>query len=325
MSYPSAAAATLVDVASDDALCAAWRGADGSLKQEVVEAIGALILDHAQQLDNDLRIEQVEELRDYFRALLEADDAVLQHGAQLWPTLARQGVGLQWLGQLFGRVDELFEAFLRLSDTPAAQSRYRGVMFRQLGELGDQLRAQTRHDLGVAFHDRFTQLPTKYIVEQRLGDYVAQLAHDKTLLAVLVVQIEHLPGMVERLGAGSMDELFLGCVNRIREALREQDFIGQLARNQLALLLPKLRTEAHALLAANKVARVLDTHAMANGLEIPARLSIGVTLAPRDGADAELLLHKAELARRQARERGEEYLRYDAEFGTEELKQRALE
>jgi diguanylate cyclase (GGDEF)-like protein len=89
------------------------------------------------------------------------------------------------------------------------------------------------------------------------------------------------------------------------EVLRERDFLGEIGRDGLACVLETVPSAGVALLAAEKLLRVLDEPVLAGEHELWARPAIGVALFPGDGEDAAALLSNARAACLAARSRAE--------------------
>lgn len=87
------------------------------------------------------------------------------------------------------------------------------------------------------------------------------------------------------------------------EVLRPQDALCELGRDEFALALDSVSSPGVALLAAEKVLRVLDTPVLAGDDEVFTRTAIGIALFPEHGADAATLLQHARTACRAARRR----------------------
>ena len=80
------------------------------------------------------------------------------------------------------------------------------------------------------------------------------------------------------------------------DVLRPDDLVGDVGRDQLACVLSTVEGPAVALLAAEKILRVLSVPSWIGEEEIYARPSIGIAMYPADGDQAESLLQKAKSA-----------------------------
>lgn len=96
------------------------------------------------------------------------------------------------------------------------------------------------------------------------------------------------------------DYLSMAARTRIRAALRPQDRILPVGDNTFALILPNLRDSGHALLAANRLVRAFREPLLVGERLQQALPTIGITMYPEHGEQAEILCHAAEQAFAQA-------------------------
>ena len=104
----------------------------------------------------------------------------------------------------------------------------------------------------------------------------------------------------------------IGKVLRER-VLRSADMLLSLSRDEFACILDPVTSEGVAILAAQKILRVLDTPLEVDDAVIAAEPSIGIALYPEHGKDAERLLQHAKAALRTARSGEERIYLYRAD------------
>lgn len=109
----------------------------------------------------------------------------------------------------------------------------------------------------------------------------------------------------------ALEALHDAAIARVREVARADDLLCRLGSSGFALILPRLRSEAQILLAANKVISVLEQPFTFHdgGFRVPARL--GCAWAPEHGAAAEELVAHARLAMNEAGRRDERVELFD--------------
>jgi diguanylate cyclase len=310
------------------ALLAAAR--DDTLLDELMAQIGALL--HAER--TVLSEETTAKIADYFVRVstltLEPRDVIPHREA--WRELTRKDIEPGWIMRPFAYVNERLGAHAKAlfgDDSlgyEAAQRALGKLAFFHLGAIFELMHDARRQLHGTfALHHALTKLPNRILLLDLLHDRMAQNAKTNSKLAALLIDIEFSSVVLNSVTAMTHDDLMLECADRLRSILREEDVLGQSGRNQFCLVLPNLKIEGQALLAASKFARLLEIPIAKQGIEVPARISVGIAISPNHGRDAELLLQRAELAKREARQRGEPVLVYEDVFGEEELGQRLLE
>ena len=303
---------------------------DDAQLDELVAQIGALL--HSDR--SVLSEETSAKIADYFVRVstltLEPRDIVPHREA--WRELTRKDVEPGWIMRPFAYVNERLGAHAKAlfgNDLPqyeAAQRALGKLAFFQLSAIFELMHDARRQMHGTfALHHALTKLPNRILFLDLLHDRLAQNARSNGKLATLLIDIEFSSVVLNSVTAMTHDDLMLECADRLRSILREEDVLGQSGRNQFCLILPNLKIEGQAQLAASKFARLLEIPIAKQGIEVPARISVGIAISPNHGRDPELLLQRAELAKREARQRGDQVLVYEDVFGEEELNQRLLE
>jgi len=127
-----------------------------------------------------------------------------------------------------------------------------------------------------------------------------------TSLAVLFVDYDVVARLDSAQGFEAGNAAHWCLVGRMREdVLRPQDALGEIARGQMACALYPIHGAVDARLAAAKAMRLLGAPIPLGDTQVHARPAIGIALCPEHGADPDLLLKRARIACRAARERHE--------------------
>jgi EAL domain-containing protein (putative c-di-GMP-specific phosphodiesterase class I) len=103
--------------------------------------------------------------------------------------------------------------------------------------------------------------------------------------------------------------------------VREEDTVARLGGDEFTVILSDVKTSKDAEAVAHKILAAFGRTFVLDGNEAFVSTSVGITLCPDDGLDAELLLRNADAAMYQAKEQGRHTLR----FFTPKLNERALE
>lgn len=136
---------------------------------------------------------------------------------------------------------------------------------------------------------------------------LASSAAEREAAAVIVVDLEHVLAIDQALGCQAGDRVLHAVVRRLaREAGREA-VLGRLGGDSFAVLLGGLKTPRAAALAEAlswRLHHALAEPVLVGGIPVDTQTSIGWAwgpAAPSDAIDADLLLHRAETAMREAR------------------------
>lgn len=158
--------------------------------------------------------------------------------------------------------------------------------------------------LRLAYRDRLTGLSNRASLVERLDLELAHARRDKTLLALLFLDLDGLKRVNDTLGHQAGDALLVGVADRLREALREADTIARLGGDEFTVLLPRLEDADHAGAVADKLLEALATPVRHEGRDLVASASLGLALYPGDGADGPELLEHADAAMYRAKQAG---------------------
>ena len=155
---------------------------------------------------------------------------------------------------------------------------------------------------------------------QWMREHVAGCDTAGASLAVLFVDYDVVARLDSAQGFEAGNAAHWCLVGRMRDdVLRPQDALGEIARGQMACALFPIHGAGVARLAANKAMRLLGAPIPLGDTQVHARSAIGIALCPEHGTDPDLLLKRARIACRTARERHERI----AEFSEEQEDPRA--
>jgi diguanylate cyclase (GGDEF)-like protein len=121
---------------------------------------------------------------------------------------------------------------------------------------------------------------------------------------VLFVDLDGFKSINDSLGHGVGDDLLQVCAERLREDLRHTDMVARLGGDEFVLVVENAADASAAVAVANGVLRRLGEEIVVNGLPLRVSASIGIAFYPRDGGNADELLHSADAAMYAAKQSG---------------------
>jgi diguanylate cyclase (GGDEF)-like protein/PAS domain S-box-containing protein len=191
------------------------------------------------------------------------------------------------------------------------------LVFRDVS-TAHALAAQIAH---LAEHDSLTDLPNRLLLNDRLEQAIAMAArlHDK--LAVLFLDLDGFKHINDSLGHPTGDMLLQSVAKRLRDCVRAPDTISRQGGDEFIVLLRTLHTPEDAIVATNRILKAVAVPHSIEHRELHVSASIGVSLYPDDGQDAETLIKNADTAMYQAKESG----RHGYKFFMPEMNIRAVE
>ncbi len=185
-----------------------------------------------------------------------------------------------------------------------------------------------------AEHDFLTGLPNRMLLNDRLGQAIALASRHRQKVAVLFLDLDGFKHINDSLGHSIGDKLLRSIAGRLVEVVRSPDTVSRQGGDEFVVLLSEVeRWEEAAGVAKEMLQALAEPHAIdLHDLHVTA--SIGVSIYPDDGLDAETLIKKADTAMYQAKANGRRgvqffkpamYLRAVARQSIEESLRRALE
>jgi len=170
-----------------------------------------------------------------------------------------------------------------------------GALLQRLS-LESKLRLERSKLDHMAHHDHLTGLPNRVLLSDRLEHALARDRRARLGTALLVVDLDGFKTVNDTFGHAAGDQLLAAVGARLREALRDEDTVARLGGDEFAVVASGLQEPAAAGAVARKVAAVVSDGYAVAGREVRVGGSIGVAVAPQDGADAGTLLKNADLA-----------------------------
>ncbi|MBV9478526.1 MAG: diguanylate cyclase, partial [Acidobacteria bacterium] len=184
-------------------------------------------------------------------------------------------------------------------------------------DITERKRAEERLTFD-AFHDALTQLPNRALFMDRLQRAIdAQHRRSDAVYAVLFLDLDRFKVVNDSLGHTVGDELLIAVADRLRKSMRASDTVARLGGDEFAVILPGVRDENGATLAATRLLESLIQPVTIEGEQLEMRASIGIVLFPRHGEDADTLLRHGDAAMYQAKRGGSGTAIYVPEAGSD--------
>ena len=173
-----------------------------------------------------------------------------------------------------------------------------GQVTRIAGTLkNDQARKEVEQALlHLAKYDPLTGLPNRAMFLERLHAALSQARRQGSRLALLFVDLDRFKHVNDSLGHAVGDGLLKEVGQRLRHSLREGDLVARLGGDEFTVLLEGIHGENEVATLAGHLLQVFGRSLLVEGRELAIGLSIGISLFPDDGDDADVLLQHADTA-----------------------------
>ncbi|MBZ2208862.1 EAL domain-containing protein [Massilia soli] len=167
--------------------------------------------------------------------------------------------------------------------------------------------ARREHEQAIehqATHDLLTGLPNRALFLDRLALAIRRAERHRGRVAVMFVDLDKFKHVNDTLGHAAGDQLLRTVGARLAQCVRDADTVARLGGDEFVLLLDHPLGEHTPALVAERVARCLGEPVSLGGHEHVVTGSIGISIHPDDGAEAEELLRQADIAMYRAKEGG---------------------
>lgn len=222
-------------------------------------------------------------------------------------TLEEAGGVMPWIEKSLVRRDG--SAFdVELSAVPFLYKGSRAVqlIFRNITE---RLLAKQRLEQ-LAHFDHLTMLPNRVLFFDRLSHLLEQAKRYDIPFGLLFLDLDRFKAVNDSFGHAVGDMLLKRVAERLTACLRRSDTIARMGGDEFAVILSRVNDSEDAGIVARKI---LEAFTMPFELEGEPRsigVSIGISIHPVDGEDADTLLKKADTAMYRAKQAGRNGYRY---------------
>ncbi len=167
----------------------------------------------------------------------------------------------------------------------------------------------------LADHDALTGLPNRRILEDRLTQALALSYRNRKQTAAMFVDLDRFKTINDSLGHAVGDQLLKAVAERLVKQLRVGDTVCRIGGDEFVIVLPEITRGGDAAQVAQKIIDTLSHPIGLEGRDITVTPSIGISVFPEDGSDAETLIRNADAAMYHAKEMG----RSNYQFFTDQM------
>jgi diguanylate cyclase (GGDEF)-like protein len=158
-----------------------------------------------------------------------------------------------------------------------------------------QRRRQEQEITHLARHDALTNLANRALFREQLQQALLRLGRGQRF-AVLCLDLDRFKSVNDTLGHPVGDELLKQVSERLLSCVRQGDVVARLGGDEFAIIQANVHDPDSTLSLAARIVDVVSRAYEIGGQRIDISTSIGMTLAPRDGEDADQLMKNADLA-----------------------------
>lgn len=178
-----------------------------------------------------------------------------------------------------------------------------GGMVRTLTDVTERKRTEAEV-ARLATHDELTGLANRGLFRERVNAALNRARRHGDSFALMLFDLDRFKEINDSHGHPAGDAVLKEVGRRLALCVRERGVAARLGGDEFAILQTRARTDEEAAEFARHIIAAIRAPFVLDGENIPLATSIGITLVPRDGADYEQLVKKADQALYRAKERG---------------------
>ena len=152
--------------------------------------------------------------------------------------------------------------------------------------------------------DALTSLPNRVLLRDRVIQSLAAATRAGTRLALLFLDLDRFKQINDTLGHHTGDLLLIEAGRRLRAAVRASDTVARLGGDEFVILLEKIADPQHVTAIVRKLHDLFQHAMQIGGHELLVHASMGVSIFPRDGKDADELIQNADQAMYNSKKEG---------------------
>jgi len=191
-------------------------------------------------------------------------------------------------------------------------------------DMSDKLKTKNSEMKYIAYHDELTGLSNRRLFREHLERELKRLKRSPYALALLYIDLDDFKKINDTLGHDVGDLLLKEAGNRIVETIRGADCAGvnvaegdelaaRIGGDEFMVLLTSISKVDNVAIICERIIEKVSLPYLINGNKFVIGASIGVTVAPVDGVNAEILIKNADLAMYQSKGKGKNQYQFYSE------------
>jgi diguanylate cyclase (GGDEF)-like protein/PAS domain S-box-containing protein len=245
------------------------------------------------------------------------------------------------IGSFSGDVDEYCEGIREaLSDGKVSQNttvtpdgRWMQVINRPLAEGGwvctiedvTERRRSEEHTNRLALYDTLTELPNRASFLGHLSHELKQCSKESNV-AVLFLDTDEFKAVNDSLGHHVGDDLLRSMARNLQGSLGPKEFVARLGGDEFAVVATGIQDKREVMKLVDRIYDAIRRPHDCGNHQLTIDSSIGIALAPTDGASCDEILQNADLAMYEAKSSGRRTYRFfEAGMETKARERRLLE
>lgn len=250
--------------------------------------------------------------------IFRPDDIDMEVISDMWANI---NSGNEWQGELQLRKKDGECIWVLMSVSSIISENNQITHFVTVFEDVSQLKEAHLRMEELAYVDSLTGLANRVLFRDRLEQVLKGLQRTESTAALLYLDLDEFKRINDSMGHDVGDALLMKVAESLRQCVRHQDTVARMGGDEFVILLTGIDGMSGASSVARKIVETMSHPVRLLKNDILITPSIGITLAPADSLNADILLKNADMAMYKAKSSG----RNNYQFFTEEMNEQIVD
>jgi diguanylate cyclase (GGDEF)-like protein len=178
-----------------------------------------------------------------------------------------------------------------------------GGTVRTFSDITERKRAETKI-AEMATHDDLTGLANRKLFRERVQQAIGRTQRYGECFSILLLDLDRFKEINDTRGHPAGDAVLKEAARRLSICMREHDTVARLGGDEFAILQSNIRADHDTGHLAERIIKIFRAPFHLEGEQFDVATSIGIAVAPDDGADYDRLVKKADEALYRAKDAG---------------------
>jgi diguanylate cyclase (GGDEF)-like protein/PAS domain S-box-containing protein len=234
-------------------------------------------------------------------SLLRSDVQDARFYKEMWDVISS---GRTWRGEIVNRRKDGALIPEEMTITPVESQPGTITHFIAIKQdISERKLAQQRVNY-LAYYDALTGLPNRMLLREHLNTAVAAARRRGRGVALLFLDLDRFKIINDSLGHSFGDLLLRQVASRLKNEIRQEDTVARVGGDEFLILLNNVENFAEVEVIATRIVKSVMGEFVIQGRTVSVTCSLGISVFPEHGEDAEALIKNADMAMYSAKEQG---------------------
>jgi diguanylate cyclase (GGDEF)-like protein len=192
----------------------------------------------------------------------------------------------------------------RVEDIQALAAAFNG-MIKRIAAYIEERKQMEKEIMYCAYHDNLTRLPNRLLLMDHLNQAIMRMQRQRLFVAVLFLDLDRFKFVNDTMGHAVGDTLLKIVAKKLKDCVRQSDTVARLGGDEFVIILSDIEKKEDIFRTMKRIFSAFDSPISLQGKTVFISTSIGVSIYPDDGEDAETLIKNADIAMYKAKKEGQ--------------------